>query len=183
MIAFRKQARAALIVAALLAVAVIGAYVAGQLLPQPVKLNITTEQAESLAALNGKTLDDFGRGYLVRNNYFADLEYAEVKDEPLPLTLTIGNRNEPLKGVRVDGQPVAIEVMACDWQERACGFRINGVATGAMKPGQGAASEFLLDLDYKLVLVNVQIDYCEGRRFCNTHFEAYDVIDTVVVRQ
>src|SRR3989344_4036168 len=113
----RQMARTTqLIAAALLAVALIGAYVAGQLLPQPIALNITVQSAEALAALNAKALDDFGRGYLVRNNYFADLEYAEVKDEPLPLTLTIGNRNEPLKGVRVDGQPVAIEVMACDWQ-------------------------------------------------------------------
>ena len=97
MVAFRKQARAALLAAALLAVVLIGAYVEGKLLPQPVALNITVQSAEALAALNGKTLGPAPtpkiQEYLDKNHYFENLNFQKLDASEIPsrLSLTLSN--------------------------------------------------------------------------------------------
>ena len=140
-------------------------------------------RAQELAALNNRELDDYAAGYLERNNNFADLEYVAVLEDKHPVRMMIGNRQDDLKGLLVNDKRFAVQLMACDWQDRVCAFRINGVATGAMKTSDAATSEFILDSDYKLKLKEVQFDFCDHRRFCNLHFEAYDIVDVEIEKR
>lgn len=144
---------------------------------------ISLSRAEELAVLNGRQLDDYAAGYLERNNNFDDLEYVVVQEDKHPVRLMIGNRQDDLKGLLVNDKRFVVQLMACDWMDHVCGFRINGVPTGAMKANEGAASEFLLDQDYKLVLRDAQFDFCDNRRFCNLHFEAYDIVDVEIEKR
>jgi len=107
--------------------------------------NITLSRAQDLAALNNKQLDDYAAGYLERNNNFDDLEYVAVNGDKHPVRMMIGNRQDDLKGFLVTDKRFAVQLMACDWEDRVCAFRINGVATGAMKTSDAVTSEFILD--------------------------------------
>lgn len=115
---------------------------------------------------------------------FANVNYEAItpgtrKD----LQLREGNIPEKIEGVQVAQEKIAIHLIVCDISTKSCAFRINGEATGLLyedttsdKPNAIAVNQ-----DYLLKLNSITFDFCDNRRFCGSHYQAYDVVDVSLI--
>ena len=87
----------------------------------------------------GTSIDSpFIREYLDTQGYFADLEYISVSNSPLSESLAVGNREDNIRGVDINGKRYAIHLITCNHSEPRCSFRINGVPTGSLEAADKA---------------------------------------------
>jgi len=139
--------------------------------------------------VNGQRIDTpETQNYLKANNYFADINY-----DVLPLNgrkdyvLTTGNRQDNIRGIEIQGQKYAIDLVLCHWGTQTCAFKINGVNTPALHAYEKGITDNISSYDinnlYEIKVNSISFGQCDNRRFCNLHYEAYDVVNmTVAVR-
>lgn len=124
--------------------------------------------------------------YLATYNDFSDVMYEKVLPNSVTHeVLTVGNHEDNIKGFEINGKRYAVHLLLCDYNLQRCFFRINGVPTGALhafKEGQPEDSAaFNLDATYKIKINSITFDHCDNRRFCNLHYEAYDIVNISVM--
>ncbi|MBI3051501.1 hypothetical protein HYY74_03510 [Candidatus Woesearchaeota archaeon] len=122
------------------------------------------------------------QNYLKANNYFADIPYERLlPGETKQYILKSGNVQDNIRGVEVAGQKYAIDLVLCNWNEQACFFRVNGKATGGLhefKPGlTDNVSSYTVNGAFHIKVNSIMFDYCGSRRFCNLHFDAYEIVN------
>lgn len=122
------------------------------------------------------------QNYLQTYNNFADIPYEKVlPNSAVQARFTGGNQEDNIKGFEIANKRYAIHLIACDYNYQQCFFRINGVPTGALHASAQAQTTFDLDDTYQIRVDGMQFDYCDNRRFCNLHYEAYDIVNVSVM--
>lgn len=149
---------------------------------------VLSEKNPKLATvINGQSIDDgYIRAYLGAYNYFSDIPYEVVLEGAAgEAVLAVGNQEDNIKGFEIEGKRYAIHLMACDYNLQRCSFRVNGVSTGGKHADRfdqnEAVATFDLDDSYRIKINSITFDYCDNKRFCNLHYEAYDVVNVSVI--
>lgn len=126
--------------------------------------------------------------YLKLYKNFSDIQYERLsKNSTVKTRLTAGAKEDNLRGFEMGYDRYAIHLILCNHNTKTCAFRVNGVTTGALSANSDknavVPSKFDLDENSTLEITGIQLDYCNGRRFCNVYYEAYDIVNvTVVIR-
>ena len=112
------------------------------------------------------------------------LSVLENKKETFTITTKQSN-NEDKKGYRFNKKLYAIHLIACDTNTKSCAFRINGIPTGKLNPEnhkeiKNPKTEFSLDETHSITIKNIQWNYCDNRRFCDYHYEAYNKVEVEI---
>ena len=88
---------------------------------------------------------------------------------------------ENINGININNQGYIIDVAYCKKADNYCILKINGVSTDKLYNSEindsNKKTEFILNDDYTLRIKSIIFDYCDGKRFCDYHFDAYDVIE------
>lgn len=135
---------------------------------------------------NISTNTPYIKQYLELYNDFSDIKYEQVlPNSETRAIMTIGNQEDNIKGFEVNGKRYAVHLLLCDYNLQRCFFRINGVPTKALHASKFGQPEtqaiFNLDNVYKIKVNSITFDYCDNRRFCNLHYEAYDIVNISVM--
>lgn len=118
--------------------------------------------------------DPYITQYLADRNNFQDLDMQTVTADGVD-NIEMKSRNAPEQYNRytINNKNYVIDLIACPNELQTCTFRINGVlASGLTK-----SSDFNLDNEYKLHIVNIQFNYCDNRRFCDGMYQEYDKLE------
>jgi hypothetical protein len=97
------------------------------------------------------------------------------------LTMKVGNVKEELHGVQIGNERFAIHLIHCDQETNSCAFRVNGKATGLISAKDDTPNAVALNAQYLLKVDHIAFDYCDGRRFCDHNFQAYDIVNISVL--
>lgn len=100
----------------------------------------------------------------------------ETTTHPSTKVNSVRNGRNELKGYSIDGQDYIVHLLACDASDFACAFRINGIPTGKMKEG----GQFQFSPTHQLRIVEISIDACNQKRYCDLDLEAYDEVRYVI---
>lgn len=124
--------------------------------------------------------------YLKLYKNFSDIQYERVpKNSTVKTKVVVGAKEDTVRGFEMGYDRYAIHLILCNHNTKTCAFRINGIATGALAAvndeNVGAPSKFALDENSTLEITGIQLDYCDGRRFCNVYYEAYDIVNMTVI--
>ncbi len=128
------------------------------------------------------------QNYLEIYKNFSEIEYKKVRvNSKTEARLIVGAKEENVQGFELNKTRYVIHLILCNHNTKECAFRINGVPTGglAAKDNAEAAAPQSFDFDENTTLQinSIQLDYCDGRRFCNVHHEAYDIVNVTVITQ
>jgi hypothetical protein len=135
---------------------------------------------KSLPMQNNAVVD----AYVKTHEEFEGVNYAVLsQDTQTRLQLRAGNLPEELKGVQTATERYALQLMMCDRQSQSCSFRVNGKSTGELyaHPGVNHANAVALDEKFILKIDKITFDFCDNRRFCDSNFQAYDLVDTSII--
>lgn len=124
--------------------------------------------------------------YLKLYKNFSSIQYERMpKNSTVKTKLAVGAKEDNIRGFEMGYDRYAIHLILCNHNTKTCAFRINGVATGALSAisdkSAEASSKFDLDENATLEVTGIQLDYCDGRRFCNVYYEAYDIVNLTVI--
>jgi hypothetical protein len=150
------------------------------------EINITPRLA---AMVGGKTTDTpYIRDYLEVYRNFSEINYDKLAfNSTLQVKMTIGAKEDNIKGFEAGEKLYAAHLIICNHNERTCSFRLNGIATGPISAANDinakSPSKISLYENTTLQVEEVIWDYCDGRRFCNMYYEAYDIVNVTVVRR
>ena len=151
--------------------------------------SIDVNNATTLAKVYDEDNLDFDRDYKIKyldlRNNFSDLNFKKVVDKE-DVTLTVGAKNDNIKGFYVNNKSFAIDLLGCNSYSRYCTFRINGVPTKQMySPKDFSNKKISFDLDgqHVMKIENIVFDFCDNRRFCHLGYEGYHVVDVSVERK
>lgn len=130
--------------------------------------------------INGKSINTAKvREYLALHNNFTDLNFTTIKDsQKETTTLKIGAVHDTIKGYNIEDKGYVIHLIGCQERSNACVFLINGITTQKLSPDntKGAANTFQLNDKNNIKINSITYDYCDGRRFCDDHYEAYNIV-------
>jgi hypothetical protein len=149
--------------------------------------DIVNETTQLATVINGRSIDTpYIQNYLRTYKNFSNIKYEKIPfNSTTKLRLTVGAKEDNIKGFEIGSKRYAIHLIFCDHITKTCAFRINGVATGALAAinnlKANITSKFDLDENYALQIENIQFYYCDNRRFCNVHYEAYDIVNISVM--
>lgn len=131
---------------------------------------------ELATEVNGQSIDTpYILSYLETYDNFENIDFREVNEKTNNI-MAVGNMQDNLKGYRLNSKNYAVHLIYCDKENQGCYFRINGVPTGKLAVNNELSS-FNINENYKLKLNSITFDFCDGARFCDTHFEAYDIVN------
>jgi len=144
--------------------------------------NILSKNPKLATIVNNQSIDtEYIRDYLKVYNSFSDILYQNIiAGNSAKVTLTVGNKENNIRGFEINGKRYVVHLIACDINYGQCMFRINGIPTGGIKVHNQEAG-FDLDNTYRVETDSVTFDYCGTKRFCNLHFEAYDIVNVTVM--
>jgi len=97
------------------------------------------------------------------------------------VTLRAGNIEEKILGFESGQDKFTIHLIHCDQESQSCAFRVNGQATGALSTAADKANAITINEHYLLKIDTILFDYCDGRRFCDHHYQAYDMVNVSLV--
>ena len=133
---------------------------------------------------------DFDRQY--RKEYldwyknFSDLSFDRIVASS-NFIVTVGARNENVKGINVNDNNYVFHLMYCDSYNRYCIFKINGVPTKRLYSFKDftdtKVNSFDFDQVYRMKINSVEFDFCENRRFCHLGYEGYHVVNVSIERK
>lgn len=124
--------------------------------------------------------------YLKTYKNFSDIQYEKIsKNSTVKTRLVVGAKEDTIQGFEMGYDRYVIHLILCNHNAKTCAFRINGVITGALSAisDENAVmpSKFDLDDNSTIEITSIQFDYCDGRRFCNVYYEAYDIVNLAVI--
>ncbi len=121
--------------------------------------------------------------YFSQNDNFSSIAYVAIDSQlPKQIALSTDHGNENIKGIELNNERYLIDLIACDYNQQACFFKINGVSTGALHSKEiSTKSKFGLDENHQIEISSITWDYCGNRRFCNLHYESNHIVDLVVM--
>lgn len=146
--------------------------------------NETPQLAQKINSISIDT--QYIREYLDLYKNFSDVPYKKLKANSTDnAILAVGAKEDNIRGIELSNKRYAVHLILCNHNTRECAFRINGVATGPLATAEDdqakAPSKFDLDENATLQINSIQMDYCDGRRFCNVYYEAYDIVNLTVL--
>ena len=146
---------------------------------------VINETPRLATRVNNHSADDhYVKGYLGIYKNFSDIPFQKIKrNATANLKLLVGAKEDNIRGFQVGNDRYAIHLIICNHNTGECAFRVNGVATGPLRDNNsdtGAHSKFSIDENKTLEVTGIQLDYCDGRRFCNVYYEAYDIVNLTV---
>ncbi len=124
--------------------------------------------------------------YIRWYNNFSSLHFEEIGNKTeISTAIEVGNFDHELKGFTIDNKMYAIELVSCDEKTKGCGFKINGIDTGKIyvSDEDRIPQSFNLNANYNIIINSITFNYCDNKRFCDTHFEAYDLVDVEVIKK
>lgn len=131
--------------------------------------------AEEIDGKSAKT-KEINEYFKLQNN-FSNIEYKTVNKKQTEF-LKVGAKNDNKKGYIMGDKIFAVHLVTCEKATKTCSFRINGVRTGKLSPD--TKSEFNLNENHTLTIKNIKFNYCDGKRFCNMRYEAYDKVEVEI---
>ena len=99
--------------------------------------------------------------------------------------LRIGNFDHELNGLILDTKKYVIDLAACDERTKGCILKINGVDTYKIYADNTNKEQNTFDIndDYVIKINSIIFDFCDNKRFCDTYFEAYDLVNVSIQRK
>lgn len=137
--------------------------------------------------VNGRSINaPETKAYLEANNYFTYINYdALVPNSRMDYVLSVGNRNDKIRGIEISGKRYVVDLIFCHWGTQTCAFKVNGVNTGGLHAFTlgltDNTSSFNIDTNHRIMVNSITFDYCDNARFCNLHYEAYDIVNLTVM--
>lgn len=118
-------------------------------------------------------------------NDFDDVDFNTIdSNSKYDFVLKAGNVPEKIEGVSINDEKFAIHLLVCNQASKNCFFRINGEPTGALyqaEDGENNPNAIALNKDYLLVINNIIFNYCNNKRFCDSYFEAYHIVNLSII--
>lgn len=134
----------------------------------------------SLPAQDASTLQKYMEVY----KDLSEVQYESISPgQRSDLQLRAGNIEEEIKGIQDGSEQIAVHLITCDPETRSCAFRVNGQATKALyeKEDLLKPNAVTISPNYVLKINSIRFNYCDDRRFCASHFQAYDIADVSVI--
>ena len=148
--------------------------------------NTTDMQIASI--VNGKLINNsLNYPYFQLYNNFSDVKFKRfVKAKEIIFAELSNSMQDNIKGLNIKDRGYVIHVLYCNKFENYCALTINGIPTGKFYSSQvedlDKQTKFMLDNNYVLRIKSIVFDYCDGKRFCDYYFDAYDIVEIEVER-
>ncbi len=120
---------------------------------------------------------NYTKQYLSYMNNFSDVNFQSIN--AVSTVMSSRNVNDKIRGYKISDKNYAIHLLGCDSSDISCAFRINGVPTRKLRPGD----IFPLNDGNILKINSIVLDYCNNQRFCDVIYDAYDLINYSIVKE
>lgn len=134
--------------------------------------------------INGRPINSLEvQNYINWHKNFSSLQFKDITDESgVSVDMKVGNFNHRFEGFIIDSREYAFELVACDERTKGCSFKINGIDTEKIYSSETnkTPKTFSLNDDYEIKINSIVFNFCDHKRFCDAHFEAYDLVDVEI---
>jgi hypothetical protein len=128
---------------------------------------------------NESTDTPYIREYFGLYENFSDVNYLDLDKEKRrfgvervkQLIIRDNDFSKDKLGFVVNNTKFVVHMIVCNKERNFCALRVNGVLIKV-----SANSEIPLTEDYTLKVDSIDYGFCDHRRFCNRHYDAYDRI-------
>ncbi len=149
--------------------------------------NQSTNNKPRLAKLFKEDELDFDRKsrleYLEKHGNFSKIKFKKINGKE-EFKLKAGAKQDKIRGISVNNESFAIDLLYCEKSGKYCAFRVNGVPIAKIhsheESEKNKQTSFELDKSHVLKVNSIKFNQCDNKRFCHFGYEGYDVVNVSI---